>query len=588
LLKECLEVFNNMLNVNGDKLVTDGYVPKRGTYRLIEMLKNGKFNIIDTFDIYYEPKEKVIVNSDKENFKLICLLDYYSKLITMNKSIGGAELKKIHSNNYLSLAMKKETITEITDDILERYYKILKEPSKKYASKKLSLIMYEELEKKIGLPDAALLKNIKDYVLQRKWLEDINLDKKEYLKVFFILEDRELTKSLYKKESERYTNINIFNSDKSIRRLDDDTIIGLPSNNINTNTAKPFLLNQTKKEPFPILITQDQALLQYKFFDYLWSKSTLGKTHIYVGETIECCSNFEVPENFKSGYYIRIRKDRNEVIIEDARVIPSYCSVQELVVEDYFNISDLKIYHSYSNLLDIKKLIDNIFFEGNLKYGLDIDVNDLKFSSAAIKKNYFLCRDSLMEWFYKSNDYDLYGLLNDVTFEIIRQSIVKNYFTQAKHQMNVRWALLYYLKGNKNQKNTVQKDEEIMYHVRQILKEHINLPSTETWEFSSENEYAYAVGQAVNYLLSLSKTGNRDEAVINTFLSTKNVKVIREKLLQMYKKYNHGIVYTKESRFGKMVAAIMEYEPKNINSEMIMAGLVSNCLIYEKIERKEI
>ena len=108
------------------------------------------------------------------------------------------------------------------------------------------------------------------------------------------------------------------------------------------------------------------------------------------------------------------------------------------------------------------------------------------------------------------------------------------------------------------------------------------MPGSEDWDFSSDDEFAYAVGQAVSYLLTLSKAKDKDESCINTFLDAKNAVTIKNKLMQLYKKYNYGIIHNNEGRFGKMAAAIMEYEPKIINNEIIMAGFVSSSLIYEK------
>lgn len=106
MLQEALEIFNKMLLEN-DRIVIDAYNLKDGTYRLIEM-KDDEWKIKKTVDIFYDKKKKEIVGENDEDYFLIKQLDYYSKLLEMNKPIDPK--KVIHTNNYLSIAVKKESI----------------------------------------------------------------------------------------------------------------------------------------------------------------------------------------------------------------------------------------------------------------------------------------------------------------------------------------------------------------------------------------------------------------------------------------------------------------------------------------------
>ena len=79
---------------------------KDGTYRLIEMNHQGSWKIKEPIDIFYDKKSKQINGSQNTNYAYIQELDYYSKILDMNKSIDYPK-KVIHSRHYLALFVKK-------------------------------------------------------------------------------------------------------------------------------------------------------------------------------------------------------------------------------------------------------------------------------------------------------------------------------------------------------------------------------------------------------------------------------------------------------------------------------------------------
>lgn len=587
MLQECLEVFETLMEEKGDRVITDAYVPKDGTYRLVE-ITDSEFRVINTVEISYDKRNNCITGSTESDYGFLAILDYYSKLVDMNKPVDSS--KTIHTNNFLSLAVKKESIKshKLTNEIMEGYYQVLKNPETKYQKKKNSKILYDSVEEKIGKPDVELIERIKKYVLKDDIWDGVNLDKKDYMKIFFVFPDREKTKEYYRKESRRYLIPNIYNNN-DFNVIENGRIYGLSNNNMGMNAKKPYLENKTRKISIPNLIGQEQALLQNQMFDYFMSQISRGKNNIYINNDeeepeIKAYTNTEEPEFLKSGYYLRMKKEKNEVSIQQADVIVDY----NPNLEKSFRLSDdiimsdkisekvrEKYEKNYHRLWEIKGLIDTAFFEGKLRYAFDAEAKDLSFGNNTVKQCFLMCREQLMNWFWIGIDTYVYEVMDHITLQLIKNSIMENKIFDAQHQFNVRWSLLNYLKEDR-------KAGETMGQIRKTLREHINMPGSEDWDFSSDDEFAYAVGQAVSYLLTLSKAKDKDESCINTFLDAKKAVTIKNKLMQLYKKYNYGIIHNNEGRFGKMAAAIMEYEPKIINNEIIMAGFVSSSLIYEK------
>lgn len=163
------------------------------------------------------------------------------------------------------------------------------------------------------------------------------------------------------------------------------------------------------------------------------------------------------------------------------------------------------------------------------------------------------------------------------SLELIKNSIRRERMPLANHQFNLRWSLLEYL-------NPERKIGERMKDCRQLLREHMNSDVDTEWEFSSDAEYCYAVGQAVSYMLSLSKMKNKTDAFINPYLNAKSADVIKMRLEQLYKNtiivLRIPIMEERNSRF----LHLMVYEPEQILTEYIMAGFTARSLIYEKNE----
>ena len=134
MLQEILEVFGEVVQKNS-RIVTDSYSLKEGTYRLIEMNNQDGWKIKETIDIFYDKKLKQINGSQNTNYTYIQELDYYSKLLDMNKPIDPK--KVIHSCHYFALSVKKESVLsgKLNKDIIKKYYAILKNPMSKYEKK---------------------------------------------------------------------------------------------------------------------------------------------------------------------------------------------------------------------------------------------------------------------------------------------------------------------------------------------------------------------------------------------------------------------------------------------------------------------
>ena len=252
MLRECIEIFNKVYAEKGEKLITDSYELELGDYFIVKEDRN--FEHI-----------KIEKNSDSasvERYDYLAERDYYSNLLDMNKPIDGK--KQIHSNNYLSFFIKNNVLEEkkdILDDVIKKYYEILKNPLLKY-DKGEKRRVYEELEKQLGKPKIEKIEKNYQWIKNNLYLlKERTKESKNYIKIFF---DEDLEE--YKKESKRYIIPNIYNSTNYNVKINNKTY-GLPNDNLNLNIKKPYLENKTRKKNYtvPYLLDEEEVLEQKNF-----------------------------------------------------------------------------------------------------------------------------------------------------------------------------------------------------------------------------------------------------------------------------------------------------------------------------------
>ena len=159
--------------------------------------------------------------------------------------------------------------------------------------------------------------------------------------------------------------------------------------------------------------------------------------------------------------------------------------------------------------------------------------------------------------------------------KIIKYSLSQNDFNKAVVQFNLLYSLIdYFRKNNRKEKN--------MAKIREILKNHYH--NEKDWDFENEDEYYFAIGQVIAYILSKRNTNNKSVSEILEFLETKNIEKLKEKLIILMKRYGYYIDIKKNARFNDLYSRILTEESflGKISEKMILAGFLSKNLFYEK------
>ena len=599
MFKECLDVFLEMLK-HEDNLILKGYIPADGSYVIV---KND--GTVKNADIKFDKKTRNLNCTDDTLLNDICFYDYHSKLISMNKPI---DIKKvIHSNNYLTFAVKKESITsKLTEAIIDNYYDTLKNPlEKKYKKSKEASKIYQKFEEDHGVVNITLLEKCRSWIKQHIFsidkLVNVDLGKKEYLKIFFEIfetneEDNKKNKELFIQEDNRYIYPNIYNNNYYNVEVD-GKIQGIPDNNMGMNAKKPFLSIKTRKNPASYLLDGDTALLQKQFFEYLMNFATNGKNNIYVdiiNNKIEAYSDKEEREKFsgiEAGYYLRIQKGKElEIQVQDNIVNYQDKLLLNFNYQDFFNMNiekypeytkDIGI---YTKRTDVGRLINNIFFSKYLLTNYFTDANDISVKDSVLKRIIIMYRNVIFDWIYKGIDNNFEVVEKQFALELIKNTLINDYNLRAMTQLNLHWSFEDYFANL--EKRGGEKMADIATKIRMSVKEKV-MSKDKAVIVSNNEEYYYAIGQLMAYFISLSKASKKAQSLINPVLNAQNDTVIKTRLLQLYKKYNYNIL-TKNSRVKNLYAMILGYKPEGkVNQEMILFGYMDNNVIYTKSEEKE-
>lgn len=583
MLKDCLEIFNEQLEQtkqlcgDGDHLILDTYVPADGDYLIVH--KDGK---VEKCTVTMDKKNRTVQtdwDEASDAYYQLKFYDYHSRLVSMDKPQDPK--KVIHSNNYCAFWVKWESFENGKMDMqaLDRYFDVLKNPAEKY-KKPQERKMYDYILDQIGEVDQEKLEQHRDWLKEHVFCLDelgLNLKKKNYLKIFF--EEDEL---LYIKEEQRYLVTKIFNKNDYNMELDDQ-ILGLPNDNLGLNTKKPFLENKTRKVTIPYMITTQEALQQRKFFDYLMNQANLGCMNIffdYEKKKILPKKKGEMVKREFSGFFIQIRKGKEEVEIlhQDTIVDYRYNLRKKFCYHDVLGCDESgEWYHDYTNVQELQEVINQILFFKYLTGNYFTPEEELSVESAK-KKNLIWSRASIFAWLYKGREANIDHILHKVCLDMIKNSLQNGYMKKVRQQFNLMCSLSEYFGGDQMRYN--------YYDIRNVLREKIN--EQQDCKIESDTEYFYAVGQLVDYFISLSKTQNKVHSLGNPFFNAASDEVIKRKLHQYFMKYNY-LIKRAGHRFNRLYAMVLDYVPeRKVSPEDIVAGYINDNLIYEKKEKEEV
>lgn len=558
MIYDILEVFRKEYEEKGDKLILDNYTLKDGLYVKIDDSENLEYFIFLN-DKKVEKKENCFKDLsgtvNHQMYEWFKERDYYSGYLNSNKSFYD---KKIHNINYLSFFVKVDSfISEDSKKILNR-----ESIRRQYQY----LCSYEKFTKK---QEKELLENYQEYLKERSRKKDLiykyrvleeKLDLcvekakdngvKNYIKIFFN-EDIEL----YKKESNIYYTIKIFNDISYSKKLEDG-VYGLSDANMGLNAKKPFLEQKSKKITAPFLLLDSDALLSKKFFDWL---------------------KFQEPrEKYPLTDSLFMHRDfRDKDLILDFDYTP--LQLKELTppikVFNHLKVDKLEDYQ-LKELFHLESKIDELFYAKQLIFNyFNNDTKVSKFVSKELQNLLFVTKYSMINYFKKYDDREFYQVVKKYGSKFILNSLRAGYELKAKESLNLKLSLLKY------------KGEEIMNIEEMFLKIKNKLDSSEYSSLNRE-EFFFLSGQLANYLLAQKEQHQKKQDLLEPYLRCNNTQKLKKELQFSFFQYKHALFFSNK-RFNSAMALIQAYGEKermSDNMDSFLVGYLADNLFFEKKE----
>lgn len=606
-----------------DEYFLERLEPEDGLHILIELDENGTPKTTGYQSLFKKKKSE-----PNELWGAIALREFYSRLIYMNKPIDSS--KKIHSSSPYALSFKFKRPNKISETkwntmtVTEMYDQIVKPSFDPYFTK-LKAINNTETEQKIieqvktfcandlysivrvALKEADLIeeRDGKDIVKRKK-----STDKNEigsYVKVYF-----KVDMQLVRQSFSRYQKENIFNKKDKGKEYGLSIFFNGPG-----IPKKPFVISRSTFFDVNIEVNKDTALKLEKFKTLMKDEKLPKPMPIFIdkeelnGEVIRLYNRervlryreiikrmYEQHKNELSDYYlIYWRNTRSGLEIDDFDFVPSFrFKIDNCRISNVMEIQDYRE-QSIDDVFDLESMMDKQFFYkiqndtgyryGNLIFNYfsdDVGYQKGYTMRAVVKSNLLRHRKALYDYIYKSKQDSIDG---NMFFELAMSTI----FDEVKHnekfddtfvireKLNILFSLNHIFDPLNNNFKGVPMASKIPEYQERLRK----LFSDENYHITEDDEFAFAAGQLIYYILYQSEASNKTHALLEPYISKRDSALFKLTITRGIEQYKHALTFG-HRKLNKLASEVLGYDCKASIKDLlpvILAGYFSNSLIFE-------
>lgn len=299
--------------------------------------------------------------------------------------------------------------------------------------------------------------------------------------------------------------------------------------------------------------------------------------------------------NTRQDYYLLcLSKIGMDLVINDFDFVPTFdYTVQGCVVESSKKDERPKI---ISTIFDLELLFNKLFPKYNKdemsQYGFLIDnyFGDKVESSKPFKKykidnrvisTFYMYRKAIFDYIYKfkqeslcTRDIDniaFAAILSDINYDEYKANHHSQYFNILE-KINIWIGLTNYF--NKNM------EIKLSDYVEQI--ENITIGKS---SISSKEDFAFAAGQLVSYLIDRSASSNKNYSLLEPYLQKVTSGALQDSIAQTIAIYKHDIKIMSNGRFENLASQVLTYDSKVQMQSLLkifLAGCFCQCVIYKK------
>jgi len=239
------------------------------------------------------------------------------------------------------------------------------------------------------------------------------------------------------------------------------------------------------------------------------------------------------------------------------------------------------------NVFEFENRIANKILDGQLvvektnwlKYFDDIDY-DPKYMSHNTYNQLLKHRKAFYDFIYKSRReaiqaHAFHDIMISGILDFIRRDKEWEHDYAIKEKLNIWFSLHDYFNTSSqlNPSDMVNKTQNMAARMKELIKE----GGEEA--FRDDDEFAFASGQLIRYLLAKNESASRTHALLEPFLQKVEPEVFKLAIARAFDTYKHALKFYKGSdryAFDKIMGVVMGAEPSNGNMKdhlpMILAG----------------
>lgn len=421
-----------------------------------------------------------------------------------------------------------------------------------------------------------------------------------------------LTNAISHTAYQKYVNDKVFNKEKD--NLDYNGVTyGISDSLCTFNESKTFLKHKTAPFEFNYRLNREEAKYIWEFFNLVSRKVLINPLPIFIDKkelnrevvrVLHGDSTKKLPEILETlfvqkqedlGSYYLLFIYKNEII--DLDFVPSFqYKIEGMQIEELFSLGG-KIAKTIHSIFEFEKHIANIIFNKQLcpekgwaKYFGDIDYNP-KYMTDNTYNQLLSYRKAFYDYIYKSkrqaiqsfmfHDLMVKGILDDLqTHGNASKDRKNNIEFSIKEKLNIWFSLYTYFDSPSKQVDMVNKTRLIFEKVKQIGE------SDAHW-LENDEEFAFAVGQLVRYLLIKSESADRSHALLEPFLQKTEARLLKLAIAKTFDTYKHAItLYNGRYSFDRLMSQVMGYEPTTANMKdllpFILAGYFAENVLFIK------
>ncbi|MEJ7827088.1 MAG: hypothetical protein WKF91_02800 [Segetibacter sp.] len=611
MIKELVQ-FTNSMDI---EMKATGMLPKDGLHILLKY-EHDDNNLAIAKDFQYEwfSKKKSVLSAFLRSSASLAQLAW---MVNTNKCFD-LPAKGIHSCSPYCLAFKRESIkggAKFTDAKAKLYERV-----NSYFNKAIELVGGADEKEKIKVFRDALNSEDKMHFYLDRIPEYKTLKDAEYI-VFYL--DIETDK--YKLVNAKYLTDKLFNTNDYNKTVN-EIIYGTSDFFNGYPTKKPFLTHQSAAFDIAARITVEEARSLFEFQDligrnilpkplpiFIHHDEIVQKGNRSMQESAILLFKSEAEQNRRIGYkelidslykdyqnelgnYYLLFYDRGvikdfdfvpkfEYLLQDEdnkpwKILNLFEAVNNSTIVNVFQCQQAILLPVFNNALVTRTKTGDFQY----KYFEEIDANYCK--SAVTFLLVMQYRKAFYDFIYKSKRMAVTQtmfntILRESIVEDVRLDEIKNgYHTQdgsIRRKMNIWFSLSERFNLN-NIKITTTMASKLQEHREFILK----LAKNES-TITSDEQYAFTVGQVIYYLLSKSKTTDRSYKRLEPFMQQVHSKELNKAVSRMFDSYKHENF---SANFKNPFAEVMDYNTStNVRDFMptILAGIFSkNALFSDK------